>query len=163
MDAPQKRPLDPVITSGQVSKRSREESGVPTPTPSQDEKKFDRSIRFLFSAELGLEDVPSDQLGAEDLAKLLQLMSCHEMPSFGTAKMSDQYHQMEHCRTAIRDINGLEDALRDGHNKKSYYSIRSISKCSPVTQSTHLTPYTRGTTFTAAREANGFARNCPIH
>src|SRR5260370_20497717 len=137
--AAQKRPLGP-ITFDKDSKRSREESGAPRTPPSKEEEDFDKLIRFHVS-QMVSDDAPPDKLGAEDLAKMLQVMRSNEIPYFGTTKMPDKYLDIEHCRKAISDINPLVDALRDAHHRKSYYRIRSMGKCSPISESAYLTPY----------------------
>src|SRR5260370_11718108 len=151
MDAPPKRPHGPVIDFDPDSKRRRVDSGVPILEPSEKEKSFDDTAVARFGG-------PSDKL---DLAKILQFIACNEESILETDKVSEQYRKIEHCRTAIRVINGLEDALRDAHKKSSYYSLCYIGECTPIIQYAKLTPCTRGTTSTAARDANCFARNCP--
>ena len=114
------------------------------PKPSEGEKLFDSMVKS-FVAKMG----PSDKLGVEDLTKMLKGICSIEKLVFGTNRLSEQYHKIEHCQTVIGDINGLEDTLRDAHKKSSYYSICSIGECSPISQSANLTPCTRGTMSTA--------------
>ena len=105
-----------------------------------------------------LSDIPSAQLTNESLATILNII--HDAQRFTKPRTMDgEFKNIDSCQIAISTVSGLADALRDAHDKKSYYSICSMGKCSPISQSTLLTSYTRGTPSAPAQDANGFARN----
>ncbi len=105
-----------------------------------------------------LRDIPSAKLTDKNLATILHII--YRVQSiFETRAMNREFDDIKSCQKAISTISGLADTLRDAHDQKSYHRICSMGKCSPISQSTHLTPYTRGTPSAAPRDANGFARN----
>src|SRR5258708_17192114 len=118
---------------------------------------------FAHLVERGLSieqllDIPSAQLTNESLAAILNII--HDAQCFIKPRTMDgEFRNIDSCQIAIGTVSGLADALRDAHDKKSYYRICSMGKCSPISQSMLLTSYTRGTLSAAAQDANGFARN----